>query len=103
MDPTIIGLISIAALFGLILIGFHIGVALMLTSFAGVYFITGRLTVGANLLRTTAYSAVADYVFAVIPLFILMGLLTTAAGATRELFSSAEELLRRVRGGLGIA
>lgn len=103
MDPTDIGLISIAALFGLILIGFHIGVALMLTSFAGVYLITGRLTVGANLLKTTAYSAVADYVFAVIPLFILMGLLTTAAGATRELFSSAEELLRRVRGGVGIA
>src|SRR5690606_155509 len=36
-------------------------------------------------------------------LFILIGLLTTAAGATRELFSSAEKLLRRVRGGLGIA
>src|SRR5690606_37009614 len=103
MDATVIGLISIAALFGLILIGFHIGIALMLTSFAGVYFITGRLTVGANLLKTTAYSAIADYVFAIIPLFIFMGLLTTAAGATRELFTSAEQLLRRVRGGVGIA
>lgn len=102
MDATVIGLISIAALFGLILIGFHIGIALMLTSFAGVYFITGRLTVGANLLKTTAYSAIADYVFAIIPLFIFMGLLTTAAGATRELFTSAEQLLRRVRGGVGI-
>ncbi len=103
MDPTVIGLISIAALFALILIGFHIGIALMLTSFAGVYFITGRLTVGANLLQTTAYSAIADYVFAIIPLFIFMGLLTTAAGATRELFTSAEQLLRRVRGGVGVA
>jgi tripartite ATP-independent transporter DctM subunit len=103
MDATTIGLISIGSLFALILIGFHIGVALMLTSFAGVYFISGRLTVAANLLKSTAYSAVADYVFAIIPLFILMGLLTTAAGATRELFTSAEQLLRRVRGGVGIA
>ena len=73
MDPTVIGLISIAALFALILIGFHIGIALMLTSFAGVYFITGRLTVGANLLKTTAYSAIADYVFAIIPLLYSWG------------------------------
>ena len=42
------------------------------------------------------FSAVADYVFAVIPLFVLMGLLATNAGATRDLFSAAEALLRRI-------
>lgn len=103
MDPFTIGVISIGVLFVLILAGLHIGVALMLTSFAGVWFIVGRASVAANLLKTTAYSAVADYVFAVIPLFVLMGLLATAAGATRDLFSAAEALLRRLRGGLGIA
>ena len=103
MDALTVGLLCTGALFGLILIGFHIGVALMLTSYVGVYFIVGRPSVAANLLKNTAFSAVNDYVFAVIPLFVLMGLLATQAGATRDLFSASEALLRRVRGGLGIA
>ena len=103
MDPLTIGTISIVALFALILLGFHVGVALMLTSYVGVWAIVGRAPVAASLLKTTAFSAVADYVFAVIPLFVLMGLLATNAGATRDLFSAAEALLRRLRGGLGIA
>lgn len=104
MDPLTIGFASVAALFLLILLGFHVGIALAVTSFVGVYYITGeRLSVAANLLKTTSYSSIGDYVFAVIPLFVLMGLLTTASGATRELFSAAEAFLRRVRGGLGIS
>jgi C4-dicarboxylate transporter, DctM subunit len=104
MDPLTIGLLSVGGLFILILLGFHVGVALAITSFLGVYFITGqRLIVAGNLLKTTSFSAIGDYVFAVIPLFVLMGLLATASGATRELFSAAEALLRRLRGGLGIS
>lgn len=44
-----------------------------------------------------------DHVFAVVPLFVLMGLFSTVAGATRELFTSAQVFLGRVRGGIGIA
>lgn len=103
MDPVTIGFLSIAALFALILLGFHIGIALMLSSYAGVWLISGRPTVAASLLKTTAYSGVQDYVFAVIPLFVLMGLLATQAGATRDLFNAAEALLQRLRGGVGVA
>ena len=103
MDPLTIGALTIAALFFLIIIGCHIGVSLMVSSYVGVWAITGRPAVAASLLKTTAFSAVADYVFAVIPLFVLMGLLATSAGATRDLFNAAEALLHRLRGGLGIA
>lgn len=102
MDPSLIGAASIVALVFMILIGFHVGVALAATSFAGLYFITGRFRVASSVLETTAYSAVMDYVFAVIPLFVLMGLLTTASGATAELFRAAERLTHRIRGGVGI-
>ena len=44
-----------------------------------------------------------DYIFAVIPLFVLMGILANLSGATRDLFSSAQVLFGRIRGGLGIA
>ena len=104
MDPLTIGMASVVVLFILILLGFHIGIALAATSFVSVYFIMGeRLNVASSLLRTTAYSAVGDYVYAVIPLFILMGLFMTAAGVTRDLFNAAEVLMRRLRGGLGVA
>lgn len=104
MDPITIGVGSVVVVTTLILLGFHIGVALAATSFVGVYLITGmRLSVPMSLLGSTAYNAIADYVFAVIPLFVLMGLLAMASGATRELFDAAKSLTGRVRGGVGIA
>jgi C4-dicarboxylate transporter, DctM subunit len=59
--------------------------------------------VAVSLLNTTAYQSVMDYIFAVIPLFVLMGILANLPGATRDLFSSAQGLFGRVRGGLGVA
>lgn len=103
MDPVTIGALSVLGLVILILLGFHVGVSLALSSFLGLYFISGKFRVAASVLEKTAFSAVMDYVFAVIPLFVLMGLATTASGATRELFIAAETSMRRIKGGLGIA
>ncbi len=103
MDPVLIGTLSVIAIFALILIGFHIGVALAFVSFVGTYLITGRFKVAASLLQTTSFNAIADYTLAVIPLFVVMGLFATQAGATRDLFAAFEMLLRRVRGGIGVA
>lgn len=103
LDPVTIGALSIAAIFILIIIGFHVGVALALASFTGVYMITGKFRVAASVLQSTAYNGVNDYVFAVIPLFVVMGLFATQSGATRDLFDAAESLMRRLRGGIGIA
>ena len=103
LAPTTLALISVALLFGLILLGVHIGVALATVSVLTLWLITGKFAVAISLLQTTAYSAVMDYVFAVVPLFVLMGIFATVSGATRELFASAQALLGRVRGGIGIA
>jgi len=103
MDPVVVGALSSVVVCVMILLGMHVGVSLALTSVIGVYFITGRLNVGLRMLESTAYNALNDYIFAVIPLFILMGSFATASGVMRDLFNSMEALLRRVRGGLGIA
>jgi len=102
-SPATLALLSVVAVFALILLGVHIGVALAAVSVLTLWLIVGKFEVAISLLQTTAYSAVMDYVFAVVPLFVLMGIFATVAGATRELFSSAQVLLGRVRGGLGIA
>jgi tripartite ATP-independent transporter DctM subunit len=103
LAPTTLALISVALLFALILLGVHIGVALAAVSVLTLWLIIGKFEVAISLLQTTAYSAVMDYVFAVVPLFVLMGVFATVSGATRELFASAQALLGRVRGGIGIA
>ena len=103
MDPTTLALISVGLVFVLILLGIHIGVVLAAVSVLTIWFITGKFSVAISLLQTTAYSAVMDYVFAVVPLFVLMGLFSTLSGATRELFTAAQVFLGRVRGGIGIA
>ena len=103
MEPMTIALISVAFLFAFIIMGVHVGVALASISVIGIWAITGKATVAINLLQTTAYSAVMDYVFAVIPLFVLMGLFSTLSGATQELFRTAQFFLGRIRGGIGIA
>lgn len=103
IDPVTVGALSVVAIFILIILGFHVGVALAVVSFAGVYLITGRFRVAATVLQSTSYNGVNDYVFAVIPLFVVMGLFATQSGATRDLFDAAESLMRRLRGGLGVS
>lgn len=103
MDPISIALLTIVGVFLLVLIGVHIGVSLALLSVIGIWAITGKHAVAISLLNTTAYQSVMDYIFAVIPLFVLMGILANLSGATRDLFSSAQVVFGRIRGGLGIA
>lgn len=103
MEPLTIGLLSVIGIVVLILVGFHIAVALALVGFLALFAITGRAEVAASLLTKTAQAGVADYVFAVIPLFVLMGLLVTVSGVGRDTFDVARYLLRRLRGGLGMA
>jgi tripartite ATP-independent transporter DctM subunit len=103
MSPATLALVSVGLVFVLIVLGVHIGVALAAVSVVTLWCITGKFSVAISLLQTTAYSAVMDYVFAVVPLFVLMGLFSTVSGATRELFTAAQVLLGGMRGGMGVA
>jgi len=68
-----IGLLLIAVLFLLVLLGMRIAVALMAVAFAGVWIIRGNFDLAMKLMSIAAYSGVANYLFATIPLFVLMG------------------------------
>lgn len=102
MTPLEVGLISVVFLFAAILMGIHIGVSLAAISVVGLWCITGDFSVSIRLLGTTAYGGVMEYVFASLPMFILMGSLSSVSGASKELYDSANILFARVRGGLGI-
>jgi len=103
MSELAMGGLLIGALVFLVLLGLHIAVALTAVGFAGIWLIREDVETAMNLMYLSAYNGVADYIFATIPLFVLMGLLVSISNVGKDTFDVAETLLRRVRGGLGVA
>lgn len=103
MSSIEIGVISILAILVLIYGGMYVPVVLGLVSFIGVWAIKGKLIIAIKLLTLAASDSIASYLFGVIPLFVLMGLLVGAADMGTDAFAVANQAFRRVRGGLGIA
>lgn len=103
MSELAMGGLLIGALVFLVLIGLHIAVALTAVGFAGIWLIREDIDMAMRLLYLSAYNGVADYIFATIPLFVLMGLLVSISNVGKDTFDVAETLLRRLRGGLGVA
>ena len=102
-EATVIGLASVALMLVLIYAGMYVAIALATLSFLGVWLIRGDATIASNLLALAVNDAISDYVFGVVPLFVLMGLLVAVADIGKDTFEVANQMLRRVRGGLGIA
>ena len=99
--------ILICSLIGLVVIGVHIAVALGMTSALGIWLVTGQ---DANAFRTVqvmlaakAYEGIRDYVFAVIPLFMLMGEFIGKSGAITDVYRGINSMLSRIPGRLAIA
>ncbi|MBI3434505.1 MAG: TRAP transporter large permease [Proteobacteria bacterium] len=102
MSDIAIGTLCLAASLVLIQTGMNIGVALMLLSFVGVWAIKG-LAIAGKLLASSVATSIASDAYAVIPLFVLMGLFVSTTNMGRDTFDVAAVLMRRLRGGLGIA
>lgn len=103
MTPLLVGFISIGAMVVLIYAGLHVPIALALSSFVGVWLVRGSPELASRLLAIAAEESVSSYVFGVVPLFVLMGLVVSEAGLGRDAFDVASRGLRRVKGGLGVA
>ena len=95
--------VLIVSLLVLVALGIHIAIALGTASAIGIYFVTGDVRVVANMLGSTAYESLRDYVFAVIPLFMLMGEFIGKSGAVTDLYRGINRLLKRLPGRLAIA
>lgn len=103
MSGIEIAFASIALMLLLIYAGMHVAIALTLLSFVGVWLLRDNFSIASNMLVLAFKDAISDYLFGVVPLFVLMGLLVSAAGIGRDTFEVAAQLFRRILGGLGIA
>ena len=104
-DPSSIeiGLLSIVCMLVFIYFGMHIGVALIVLGFIGIWLIRGDPTLGIRTLSRSSSEYLNSYFFGVVPLFVLMGLLVSVSNVGKETFEVARWMLRRVKGGLGVA
>ena len=103
MYDTVDMLILVGTLLGLVFGGIHIAVALGLTSMLGLYLLTRDPQAMLTFASNTAYEALRDYIFAVIPLFLLMGEFLAKCGAASDLFTLINRGTRRIAGRLGVA
>lgn len=102
MSPVEIGSIAVAALLVLIYLGMPIGICMLAVSFLGVAAIRGE-SVSIRMMGAVANDSLREYLFAVVPLFVLMGLLVTVSRVGKDTFDVFQKLLGRVTAGLGVA
>ncbi|MDA0983747.1 MAG: TRAP transporter large permease [Proteobacteria bacterium] len=100
--PEVTGYIVIGQLLIWLALGAHIGVALGLSGFLGIYLSVGFDAAFAQL-SAVPFGTTNSFALAVIPLFILMGSFATVAAITTDLFRTAYVWLGGLRGGLAMA
>lgn len=102
-----IAILLVVSLVGLVAIGVHIAIALGMTSALGIFLVTGAdinaLHTTQSMLAATAYEAIRAYVFAVIPLFMLMGEFIGKSGTITDVYRGINRLLKKIPGRLAIA
>ena len=100
-------ILLIVSLIVLVAIGVHIAIALGMTSALGIFLVTGAdfyaFRTVQTMLAATAYEAIRAYVFAVIPLFMLMGEFIGKSGTVTDVYRGINRLLHPIPGRLAIA
>jgi tripartite ATP-independent transporter DctM subunit len=103
VTPIEIGLIALAAMALLVLLGMFVPIALILCSFIGVWAIKESPDLAAKMLGLAANDAITGYFFGVVPVFVLMGFVVSESGMGRDAFDVANAMFRRIKGGLGVS
>ena len=99
MDPVLVGYLGAGFLFVFLAIGIPVGVAMGFIGICGMLLGAGELFTWGQL-KVLPFWVVNNYAFAVLPMFVLMGILAESSGITRDVFYSSNLWLRRFRGGL---
>jgi len=103
MTGVEVALASIVAMLLLIWSGLHVAIALIVISFIGVWLLRDSAQIATSMMVIAFRDSINDYIFGVVPLFVFMGLIVSAAGIGRDTFAVAQQIFRSVLGGLGVA
>lgn len=96
------GVAGIAVLGGLLILGTPVAFALLSVGLAGLTLLTSA-QVALPAFTRAVDGAFSTHAFTVIPMFLLMGEVASASGLSQGLYRVADQWLRRLPGGLGLA
>lgn len=102
-DDRTIGISMVVLVLLLIFSGMPIAIALLLVGFIGIGLIKQDMVIAMRALSLTAQASISEYVFATVPLFVLMGMFVNVSEIGRDSFKAAAKIFGRISGGLGIA
>jgi tripartite ATP-independent transporter DctM subunit len=103
LSPSAVGIWCLVAMLAMVALGMPIPLALLALSYVGVWVARQGEFMAINTLGLAASSAIYSYEFGVVPLFIMMGVVLEKADVGHDAFKVTATLLRRMRGGLGLA
>jgi len=102
MEPVTAGILMIILLLVLLSIGLPIAFSLGISGVICIFMVTGWDTT-YGFMSTTPFNTSASWLYVVLPLFILMGMLSYSAGINQDAFIIANNWLGRIKGGLAMA
>ena len=102
-SDRVIGTLSIATVLAFIALGMPISIALLSVGFVGLALLKRDFGIATDTLSLAAQGTISEYVFATVPLFVLMGLFVSVSEIGSDSFKAAQRAFGRIRGGLGIA
>ncbi|MCV6824841.1 MULTISPECIES: TRAP transporter large permease [Halocynthiibacter] len=101
-DPFLVGIITLALLLFLILLGVRVVFAAAFVGLVGLIELRGWGP-AAGIVGTIPHSKSSTYALSVLPMFIFIGFLAFHAGMTQQLFDAARKWLGWMPGGLAVA
>ncbi len=102
MDPVTIGIIGVAALIVIFLLGVPVGFTMALVGVVG-FMATKGADAGLSLLARDFWDTWSNYNLTIIPMFVFMGSIAFYAGMSGRLYDAAYIIFGRWRGGLAMA
>jgi C4-dicarboxylate transporter, DctM subunit len=103
MELNALMAITLIGMLVAILAGVHIALALGMTAMIGTYFVFEDMYLASAQVGGAAYELVRHYVFATIPLFVLMGDFVAKCGAAGDLYKVINKGLSKIPGRLAVA
>jgi C4-dicarboxylate transporter, DctM subunit len=94
--------IGIVVFLVLMFLKMHVGLAMMITGFLGIFLSRG-MPAALSTLGTTIYRVANSEFLAVIPLFVLMGMIAGRGGMSRDAFFTFNKWVGHLPGGLAMA
>ncbi|MGH8945990.1 MAG: TRAP transporter large permease, partial [Acidimicrobiia bacterium] len=102
MSPEVVGILGLVALVVLLLLRVPVAIAMIAVGLAGFTIII-NLDAALARLASDTFRATTIESLAVIPMFVLMGLILAAAALGEDVYKAIDAFLWRLRGGLGVA